>query len=509
MVSSPAQPKVAVLPVIVLLFMGALSCLPVAIAADPAGHRGALVLIGGGLKPSNHAVFATVHELLAATSPRVSRGTGPAPMRQAKESVAAPGLDYLGDLSERAVDRRTIPPRLGYIGSGKRTLADSWEPYAHDDPDQPDEYPSYERWFRQEGFDPVFIPLALDVLGPPSLAAHDRKVVSLIESCQVLFLTGGDQSRHARTFLEPDGRPTPVLQALQRVLARGGVIMGSSAGSHVQADPQFGWGQSYETLLANRLAIGRLADVGSSGIPAPPRDNSLRLPGLGLAPAGWLIDTHFDARGRLGRLLVGMRDTGAGVGIGLDENTALVVRGTEAWVVGEHGVTIVQRPPRSDDFRVGPQTHEMNVPTDERRAGPPRFVATDWTLHYLRAGDSVDTVLWRFHSPRAPLVPGSAKPRPSRDIFSAELDADGGRRFPYETTRVVREFADSSVPAVLSSTYERGPAFLIRVRKVPITRAFKGLGSADVSVFDLRFDLQADDRWPTRVPSSVPRLTEP
>lgn len=38
-------------------------------------------------------------------------------------------------------------------------------------------------------------------------------------------------------------------------------------------------------------------------------NNNLSIPGIGLVPSEVLDDTHFDVRGRLGRLVVAMRDT--------------------------------------------------------------------------------------------------------------------------------------------------------------------------------------------------------
>jgi len=60
--------------------------------------------------------------------------------------------------------------------------------------------------------------------------------------------------------------------------------------------------------------------------------------GLGFLDRAFVAQ-HFLARGRWGRLLVavlGVEDRQFGLGV--DENTALVVRGDSAWVVGESGV---------------------------------------------------------------------------------------------------------------------------------------------------------------------------
>jgi hypothetical protein len=64
-------------------------------------------------------------------------------------------------------------------------------------------------------------------------------------------------------------------------------------------------------------------------------------PGMGFDD-GAVYDQHFLARGRIGRLLVAtLAGVGGGVGFGIDENTALVLDGASARVVGASGVVLV------------------------------------------------------------------------------------------------------------------------------------------------------------------------
>lgn len=62
---------------------------------------------------------------------------------------------------------------------------------------------------------------------------------------------------------------------------------------------------------------------------------------MGFYP-GALLDQHFLARGRIGRLLAAvLAHDSVPVGLGIDENTALVVDGDEGLVVGASGVVVV------------------------------------------------------------------------------------------------------------------------------------------------------------------------
>jgi cyanophycinase len=64
-------------------------------------------------------------------------------------------------------------------------------------------------------------------------------------------------------------------------------------------------------------------------------------PGFGLLGYEAIVDTHFSARRRLQRLFVVIADHPHLLGIGIDEDTALVVRDGVGQVVGAGGVTFV------------------------------------------------------------------------------------------------------------------------------------------------------------------------
>ena len=64
-------------------------------------------------------------------------------------------------------------------------------------------------------------------------------------------------------------------------------------------------------------------------------------PGLGLIK-NVILDQHFDQRGRIGRLLTGVAQNPEVLGIGIDENTAIVVnKDGEILVIGEGAVYFI------------------------------------------------------------------------------------------------------------------------------------------------------------------------
>lgn len=127
----------------------------------------------------------------------------------------------------------------------------------------------------------------------------------LAEATAVWFV-GGQQSRIAEAYIG-----TAVEKKLYEVLARGGVIGGTSAGAAIQS----------------RVMIAR-------GNPIP-----VVTTGLNLLP-GCVIDQHFTKRDRKPRLLKAVADHPGCVGCGVDERTALLVDGRRITVLGEGTVTV-------------------------------------------------------------------------------------------------------------------------------------------------------------------------
>jgi cyanophycinase len=87
-------------------------------------------------------------------------------------------------------------------------------------------------------------------------------------------------------------------------------------------------------MLSSTMILG--------GIP----ESTLRVGMVKLGPGmdflrGVIIDQHFEERGRLRRLLSAVAQYPHEIGIGIDEDTAIVVRGGEAHVIGSGSVTIV------------------------------------------------------------------------------------------------------------------------------------------------------------------------
>ena len=145
--------------------------------------------------------------------------------------------------------------------------------------------------------------------------ANNRDFVRVLKDIDLIFLTGGDQLR-LTTIL--GGSKT--LQAIQDQLAEGVLIAGTSAGAAIFSDTMIYQGKSEEGLLKGRIFMTS---------------------GFGFVE-NIVFDTHFMARGRIGRLvqIVTTNPTCIGVGIGEDSGIVLNGDGTSE-VIGTGQVIIV------------------------------------------------------------------------------------------------------------------------------------------------------------------------
>ncbi len=161
--------------------------------------------------------------------------------------------------------------------------------------------------------------------------AFDRELALKIRECSAVWFTGGDQARVIQA-LYSDGKASPVLQSVWEVFRRGGVVGGTSAGAAIMSDPMIYSGSS----------------TGAMSPQNHPGDTLEMGKGLGFFNRG-LVDQHFEARARIGRLIVALRRLSkdnpsfSGLGFGVDENTALVFYPSQSKVevAGASGVTIV------------------------------------------------------------------------------------------------------------------------------------------------------------------------
>lgn len=144
--------------------------------------------------------------------------------------------------------------------------------------------------------------------------AMDARNIKMIEEASVVFFTGGDQLKITSLI-----GGTPLYEAMQARYKDGCVFVGTSAGASVMSDTMIVSGKDEES----------------------PKKCTLKMaPGLGFIK-GVVIDQHFAQRGRIGRLLVGVAENPECLGVGIDEDTAIVVNDDKKFTVVGSGAVYV------------------------------------------------------------------------------------------------------------------------------------------------------------------------
>lgn len=186
--------------------------------------------------------------------------------------------------------------------------------------------------------------------------ANSEETLAMLAQATGVFFTGGDQAR--LQFLA-SSRAIRTLR--DRVTDGSLVVAGTSAGA---------------TALGRVMILG--GDVrGGDGDPdgQETADDRLRMgPGLGLLPT-LVIDVHFAQRGRLPRLVAAVARHPSHLGVGIDEDTAVLIRSGRFDVLGRGEVVTVDALP-------------VAAPSDEAAASGERMPGM--RLHRLRADDAFD-----------------------------------------------------------------------------------------------------------------------
>jgi cyanophycinase len=191
--------------------------------------------------------------------------------------------------------------------------------------------------------------------------SFNKASLNKIGRADLIYFTGGDQLNVTSLF-----GGSPLHNLLEERIRNGVAIGGTSAGA---------------AMMSGSMIITGRSDTG-------PKKGCVDIaPGLDLI-SDTIIDTHFSERGRYGRLLTAVAHHPQILGIGLDERTGIVVKGTQFRVVGEGSVIVVDG---------GNMTHDDLV--YQRELNP--IAMFDIRLHALASGYTFDM---GTREPRAPAI---------------------------------------------------------------------------------------------------------
>lgn len=148
--------------------------------------------------------------------------------------------------------------------------------------------------------------------------AHDPKFLKLVKKADCIMFTGGNQS----TIVKCIGETQLHEIILDRYQNESVVIAGTSAGAMCMSRIMIEGSTEKEVFLKGAVKMGH---------------------GLGFAP-NFILDSHFIKRRRFGRLVEAMARFPKYVGIGLDENTGLVIKNRDACEIIGSGMVIIFDP---------------------------------------------------------------------------------------------------------------------------------------------------------------------
>ena len=169
-----------------------------------------------------------------------------------------------------------------------------------------------------EGYREVFKQLGVKKYVPVIIErrddAFDKAIVNKLDGASVVFIAGGDQLQMTSLLGNSD-----VIHCMEALYKNGTTLAGSSARASVMSD----------TMI-----------ISGNG------DDSESISALGIAPGfgfihNLVIDSHFAERGRISRLLGAVAQNPDNMGIGLDEDTALVIGPNQIFSVIGSGAAYV------------------------------------------------------------------------------------------------------------------------------------------------------------------------
>jgi cyanophycinase len=288
--------------------------------------------------------------------------------------------------------------------------------------------------------------------------AEDAALAQSIRNAGGIYFAGGDQALITQALVRPDGSRSAVLQAIWDVYQRGGVIAGSSAGAAIMSSSMY-----YNA----RSVFGTLSD----GV----RDGQELAAGLGFIGGAVFVDQHLLARGRFARMLPAMLYKGYKLGLGIDENSALVVTGQrQVEVLGYQGALL------------------LDLSQATRDAGAKDFGIANARISYLDHGDRYDLVTG-VYTPSVDKVEGKvdpAHPDSSEPVFTADIL--GHNAVLVVMNRLISNSQASAVGVAIAGPEEprQGVGYEFKFSKDGGTVGYESASSEAYTILGMRLDIR-------------------
>lgn len=169
--------------------------------------------------------------------------------------------------------------------------------------------------------------------------------IDSIRNAKMIYISGGDQNR----FMDIVAG-TAIEKAIHESYANGSLIAGTSAGAAVMSKMMI---TGSELKHPDYASTFRNIDA----------DNIEIKTGLGFL-THVIIDQHFVKRSRYNRLISAVIEHPEMLGIGIDEATAILVRGNTAEIIGDSQVIVLKNPKESKNVhgdKLGAHGLQLNI----------------------------------------------------------------------------------------------------------------------------------------------------
>jgi cyanophycinase len=301
------------------------------------------------------------------------------------------------------------------------------------------------------------VPVAVRLKGTDyRAAANDPVLAAQVSSAAGAYFVGGDQARITEALRKPDGSSTLMLDALWDMYKRGGVIAGTSAGAAIMSKTMFYNVSSVLSTLKRGVADGmELA------------------PGIGFIGDDVFVDQHLLVRGRFARMLPAMMAKGYKLGLGIDENTAMIIHpNRDVEVLGYKGALLI----------------DLNTAT----SAPGDFNVTNARLSYLDNGD-------RFNIARHTFAPSpdklSGKFDPSKPYYKGPLftaDILGHTTIVDLMTKLIDSDQPDAIGIAFGSPRDLQPdlGFEFRLSRISDSIGYASAVADAYSVYNIRLDIR-------------------
>ena len=308
------------------------------------------------------------------------------------------------------------------------------------------------------GANAFFVPVAVKLSGTDyQAAADDPQLAAAVRAAGGAYFAGGDQARITLALRRPDGSNTLMLDALWDMYRAGGVIAGSSAGAAIMSTTMFG--EPKPVLATLKLGVA---------------DGHEITPGLGFIGNDVFVDQHLLVRGRFARMLPAMLKKGYKLGLGIDENTAMVVSpNRDVEVLGYKGALLID---------LGQATLQEGA-----------FNMSNVRLSYLDNGDRFN-IASQAMTPSADKLEGGkvdpAKPYYREPLFSADILGNS------TVVDLMGKLIDSDQPEAIGVTLgspqgvQPDLGFEFRFTRTGDSVGYMSAATETYSVYNVRLDIR-------------------